>query len=112
MFADEKYSGKFINEYEGIENATYEPPAPLAEQLERATQRITKLARTIAERLTPIVNIATEAVKILIEIHNEALRVYPNRRVVYLAKHGSPRVRKKNLKRIYNNYRRIKNDGI
>ena len=106
MFADENYGGKFINEYEGIENATYEPPAPLEEQLERAAEALKKLAQTIAERLAPIVNIATETFKRVSEIHNEALRVFPNRRVVYLAKHGSPRVRKKNLKRIYKYFRR------
>ena len=109
MFADDKYGGKFINEYEGIENATYEPPAPIEEQLERAAEALKKLAQTIAERLAPIVNIATEALR---EIHNEALRAFPNRRVVWLAKHGSPRVRKKNLKRIYEHFGRIKNDGI
>ena len=47
------------------------------------------------------------AVNCMVELYKKMISVYPNKRVVYLAGHGSRRTRKKNMKRIikyYKNY--------
>lgn len=54
-----------------------------------------------------IVNLLFPIVKHAIEYAADALRQYPNKRVVHLALHGKKsRTRKKNLHRIYKDLRR------
>ena len=42
----------------------------------------------------------------MVQVIADTLKKYPNRRVLHLARHGSPRTRKKNVKRIVRFYRR------
>ncbi len=109
MFADHE-GGKFINEYEGIENARLFPPTTFDEAVEKAAAEVVALGRALAEKLTPIINDIADKLrcfaKILPSVVEVALAAYPNKRVVHLAKHGHGRTKKKNIHRILKWYQR------
>ena len=68
------------------------------EDFQKAVEAFQRLAQSINEVLTPILDSAVEAIK---KIYDAVLRVYPNKRVLHLAKHHpKERVRKKNIHRI------------
>ena len=64
----------------------------------------TEEAREALRKLTAIVEAALRVFSIMWETIKNA----PNRRVIHLAAHGSPRVRKKNVKRLVRHYWRLK----
>ena len=68
------------------------------EDFQKAVEAIKRLAQSIAEVLTPVLDYAMEAIK---KIWDAVLHVYPNKRVLHLAlHHPKKRVRKKNMHRI------------
>ena len=64
------------------------------------------LAAFLNSHLTPEVKLLAK----MIDVIADALRKYPNRRVLHLATHGSPRVRKKNVKRLVRYYKKLRKD--
>lgn len=116
MFADPNYSGKFQNEFEGIENATKGPQLTAEEQEERVAEALAPFAKEFVEALAPFVKGLVEALKKAAEILAPCLKAVavayehmedacPNRRVAHLARYGKKeRTRKKNRKRIIKYY--------
>lgn len=120
MFADNS-GGKFINEYEGIENAKI-LTASQEEELQRAYEELAAYARELVELLQPAIEAVAQAVKQCAELIKQAIptvldfvvvimaqiiELYPNKRVVHLAKHArKERVRKKNINKILKWYAR------
>lgn len=93
MFNDDR---KYDNEYKDIAKAVVLPHRTPEESLKLLADNWGELAQNIANILTPIIEVVKNAIKYMADI----LKTYPNQRVVYLALHGKPRVRKKNIKRI------------
>ncbi len=56
--------------------------------------------QTLAENVKEILPTIKNVAEIVTNFWNGILSTYPNKRVVHLAKHGKPRVRKKNIRRI------------
>ena len=75
-----------------IERQAYKAAEMLA-TLANAFKALQPTIEAIAETLWP-------TIKALVELTEQMIDLYPNKRVVHLAKHGKPRVRKKNIKRI------------
>lgn len=67
------------------------------EQIDHAVSTDSTLSQTIKNNITTFFE---ELVELLLPLVNEILDLYPNKRVIYLSKHGKHRVRKKNVKRI------------
>ena len=71
---------------------------------EKVTEMVTPIIKAFAEILTPIIEHINEAlpsiVKACADVIEDIIDLYPNKRVIYLAKHGKKRVRKKNINRI------------
>lgn len=78
-------------------------PAEKKEQAEKAGLTEEKIIKTF-DSLKNTAEAAARAMRQIADVFRklweEALRTYPNRRVVYLALHGKPLVRKKNRNRI------------
>ena len=77
------------------------------EQIEKAIEVFNNLANMIKEVIEPLIENIVPVVK---KVSETILRLYPNKRVVHLALHGNPRVKKKNIKRITKWIERMKND--
>lgn len=58
---------------------------------------VNKAIQTVAENLVPVI---TKLAELATELWGLIKNTYPNKRVVHLAMHGKPRVRKKNVRRI------------
>lgn len=100
MFKDEP-SGKFRNEYEGIERAQHAPPQTFEQALEKATEAVSGLGRALAAYAQQITDKLFPIAKAYVDLVTAAMKTFPNRRVVHLALHSkNPRTRKKNQKRI------------
>lgn len=54
----------------------------------------------IGRALNGLIPFIETAIKTFRDFSNTFIEMYPNKRVVYLASHGKPRVRKKNRRRI------------
>lgn len=68
------------------------------EDFQKTVEALQRLANAIAEVLNPIMDKTWEALK---KIMDAVLHIYPNKRVLHLAKyHPKERVRKKNIHRI------------
>lgn len=65
---------------------------PLIKGIEESVAAFDKLVEKIKECLPPVLKVITDIF--------EAINLYPNKRVIYLATHGKGRTRKKNVKRI------------
>lgn len=110
MFADNS-SGKFINEYEGIENARLAEPKTLEEALAELAELFRPVVEAAVEIITPIIKSIAEAlppiIETIVDVMAQIIELYPNKRVVHLAKHArKERVRKKNINRILKWYAR------
>ena len=69
-----------------------------SEDFQKAVEAIQRLAQSITEVLTPVLDSAMKAIK---KIMDAVLHVYPNKRVLHFAMHHpKERVRKKNIRRI------------
>lgn len=104
MFADYE-GGKFINEYEGIENARLATRKTPEEALAKFAELIRPVISEIADVLTPIIKKIAEMlppiIETIVDVMEQIIELYPNKRVVHLAKHAKKeRVRKKNINRI------------
>ena len=107
MFADYN-GGKWLNELEGIENAKRAEPITYEEAMERAQaacgEFVEKLATAfgiLAETIAQTIRTLQPFFKLVFEVMENIIETYPNKRVVYLAKHAKKaRTRKKNLNRI------------
>lgn len=86
-------------------------PQPLPEQLDTVEDAFEKFAERLKEAFAPFLDILTQCVKTVTEqitaliphIDNALKKIidlYPNKRVIYLAKHGKGRTKKKNINRI------------
>lgn len=76
-------------------NCYYEDrPAP-EEQIKNLNESIKKVTQIAQNTIATIKKILDAAL-----VLTQKLKTYPNQHVVYLAFHGKPRVRKKNIKRI------------
>ena len=67
--------------------------------LAAAAKTLCPIIETIAETLRPIIEKVGDVLK-------QIINVYPNKRVIYLAKHGKRRTRKKNINRILKYFER------
>lgn len=110
MFADNS-GGKFINEYEGIENARLAEPITPEEAVAKLAELVRPVIEVIAETITPLIKTIAEMLPPILEKIGDAMaqiiELYPNKRVVHLAKHAKKeRVRKKNINRIIEWYER------
>lgn len=104
MFADNS-GGKFINEYEGIERAQRAEPKTPEEQLAAFAEALRPVMKEIADTIQPIIKRLAEMLPPIIEtlsdFWEQIIELYPNKRVVHLAKYAKKeRVRKKNINRI------------
>ena len=75
-----------------IERQTWKAAEALA-ILAEAAKTLCPIIETIAETLRPIIAKVGDVLE-------QIINVYPNKRVIYLAKHGKRRTRKKNINRI------------
>lgn len=78
-----------------------------ASEIERQAYKAAEMLVTLAyafKALQPIIEAIAETlrptIKAIGELTEQIIDLYPNKRVIHLAKHGKPRVRKKNIKRI------------
>ena len=100
MFKDEP-SNKFVNEYEGIESAQHAQPQTFEHALEKATARCAEMCQAMANYAKQVVDKLFPILKSCADLVAEALKTFPNRRIVHLALYSkNPRTRKKNRKRI------------
>ena len=102
----------FIDEYKDIEKAEFPRESSYDEEMQRAITAARESMQKIAEILRPAIEVAAGALKAIVDVINlvapicfdfaaKTLELYPNKRVVHLAKHAKKRrVRKKNLNRI------------
>lgn len=74
------------------------------------TITLTEEAAEAFRKIAAIAEAAWRVLKQVIETFKEMVDTCPNRRVVHLAMHGSPRVRKKNIKRIVRYYKKMRKD--
>jgi hypothetical protein len=92
---------KFIDDYQVPYDAEhFKRIIPPSEQFDKAIEAFNIMAERIREQIIPTIRKIIEAVAPILNLITEALKTYPNKRIVYLATHGKERVRKKNLKRI------------
>jgi len=105
----------FVYKIEGVDLAEPEPwpkenPNLTPEQIGRAQAELENIAQTLTEILTPIAEKLTEYLmpiaKRLADVMKRMIDLYPNKHVIYLATHGKPRRRKKNMKRILKYFER------
>lgn len=75
-----------------IERQTWEAAEALA-TLAAAAKTLQPIIEEIAAALKPVI-------KAIADVLEQIINLYPNKRVIYLAKHGKERTRKKNVKRI------------
>ncbi len=93
---------KFKDDYQVPYSAeTMRPALSVVEQTKMLTEAFNNVAKQINEWLIPTIETLIEKiVPVVTQVTETILRKYPNKRVVHLALHGKPRVRKKNIKRI------------
>lgn len=92
---------KFIDDYQEPYDAEHcRPIIPPDEQIEKAITALKEMSKRIVEALNPTITKLIDAFTSIFNEMHEALKSYPNKRIVYLATHGKERVRKKNIKRI------------
>ena len=65
-----------------------------------------RLVEDISKKIEPLIKTIMEVARICVE----KILSYPNKRVLHLVKHGKPRVRKKNMRRIIKWLQEGKND--
>lgn len=100
MFPDEN---RYKDEYKDYEKAELLPVDQIEVQLKRLVEAWSNIGQLIQKHIMPTVE---RLCKTLGSIFNEIVNTYPNKRVIYLAKHGKRRVRNKNIKRIIKWYER------
>ena len=92
---------KFIDDYQEPYDAEHcRPIIPASEQLDKAIEALKEMSKRIVEALNPTITKLIDTLTPILNEMYEAIKAYPNKRVVYLATHGKERVRKKNIKRI------------
>ena len=93
----------FKDDYQVPYSAEYaKAPLPLDEQITEAIKAFNNVAKMIEEQIIPTVQAFCEhLVPLVTKLTQCILNEYPNKRVVYLVKHGKPRTRKKNINRIF-----------
>lgn len=95
------HGGKFIDEYKDYDKAQLEPILPPEEQFARMATAFYMLGQKIQNAIIPTIEKLLGTLMPLVKSVSEALKAYPNKRVVYLALHGKRRVvRRKNINRI------------
>lgn len=92
---DNKYGGCDIP-FDGIVKKV-DPPELQIENLRKAAGVLVDCFKSITETVSLLVKPMAKLCK---SISNAVISAYPKKRVVYLALHGKPRVRKKNMRRI------------
>lgn len=114
-------TNNFIDEYKDIEKARFLTTTQ-EEELQIAFDALAAAARELAELLQPAIVAAGQALKqcaefikqaippvldLVVDTMEQIIELYPNKRVVHLAKHArKERVRKKNINRIIEWYAR------
>ena len=102
------------------ENLLNIPPDAKAE-LEAAYAEVIKARDELLELLRPAIQAFADAltpiikelaaylpsfIEATVDVLGKIINLYPNKRVIYLATHGKPRTRKKNMKRILKYFER------
>ena len=84
-----------------------------ASEIERQTREAAEALATLAaaaKMLSPIIEALSEAlrpvIKAIADVLEQIINLYPNKRVIHLAKHGKGRTKKKNINRILKWYRK------
>lgn len=84
-----------------------------ASEIERQAYKAAEMLVTLAyafKALQPIIEAIAETlrptIKAIGELTEQIIDLYPNKRVLHLAKHGKPRTRKKNINRIIKYFER------
>ena len=100
MFKD-YCGGKFIDEYKDYDKPRLAtPPLPPEEQLAKLVAAFKQMAQTIQSTIIPTMERLYTILTPVVKTFTEGFLQYPNKRVLYLARHGNWRTRKKNIKRI------------
>lgn len=98
----DKWSEHIDNKFGGCD-VPYAPtakPTTFEEQCQRFVEALRPVAKVLSDMIEAVRPTIEKICVTLNSLLDEVLRTYPNKRVVYLASHGKPRVRKKNRRRI------------
>lgn len=78
-------------------------PAEVREEYEKkySKEQFITSYNTLATAIEKMIPVIKKVAKGICEFANSVIKLYPNKRVVHLAKHGKGRTRKKNIHRIY-----------
>lgn len=96
---DNKFGG-CDHPFDGVSEVT--PPEEQYAKIKEAFEPVFTALNEVIKKIIPFANKLAETV---LKFGAAVISEYPNKRVSYLALHGKPRVRKKNMRRIMKWYR-------
>ena len=97
-----------IKETDDIINL-YGQASEIERQTLKAAETLATFAAGVKKTISIIENLANTLkpiIKAVADLCEQIINLYPNKRVIYLATHGKPRTRKKNINRISKYYKR------